>query len=136
MLLALAVLLFPSVHAAALPGWPVVVGHRGLGQSHVPEPENSIESLVGALQGGATAVEFDVQLSRDGEVVLAHDIRLERISDGFGCVSESTLDSLRRLHLRDGSGAVHREVALPTFREALRAVRGYDAAWRPFLADI
>jgi glycerophosphoryl diester phosphodiesterase len=46
---------------------------------------------------GVDAIELDVQLSRDGHVVVIHDERLERTTDGEGWVGEHTLAELRRL---------------------------------------
>lgn len=111
-----------SLTAWAAPSAPLLIAHRGLGAHGLQEPENSIPSLLGAFAQGAHAVEFDVQLTRDGEVVLAHDARLERVSDGQGCIAEHTLAELRSLRLKDGAGRLREDVFLPTLREALIAL--------------
>ncbi|MGK5081845.1 glycerophosphodiester phosphodiesterase family protein [Bdellovibrionota bacterium FG-1] len=120
---------------------PWVIGHRGLGQGHAPEPENSVLALSAALQMGATAVEFDVQLTSDGQVILAHDSRLERITDGQGCVAETPFADMKQLSLKDGKGRVHPEVGVGTFTEALEVLKAQDVSGpvvrsRPFIADI
>lgn len=115
---------------------PWVIGHRGLGQKHAPEPENSLLALETAFKKGVTAVEFDVQLSNDGEVVLAHDPRLERMTDGKGCVSRFNLSQLRTFKLKDETGFVHEDLPMGTLSEALERIRQYDTPERPFLADI
>ena len=84
---------------AAMAGWsvggrPLVVGHRGASGY---APENTQVSFELALEQGADVVELDVHLSRDGEVVVIHDERLERTTDGQGFVAEHTLAELRRL---------------------------------------
>ena len=112
-----------------------IIGHRGLGANHAPEPENSILALVSALKEGASAVEFDLQLSRDGVVMLAHDDKLARMTDGKGCVADKDFDELEKLSLRDGAGTVHPE-HMATFGQALEAIRSLDDQHRPFLADI
>jgi glycerophosphoryl diester phosphodiesterase len=122
------------VWAGTHPTW--VIGHRGLGQKHAPEPENSILALTTAFRKGVTAVEFDVQLTSDGEAVLAHDPRLERMTNGSGCVARHSLAELRELRLKDSRGFVHEELAPATLREALESIRGFDSPERPFLADI
>lgn len=125
----------PSPRPASGPA-PMIIGHRGLGKAHAPEPENGVEALVAALERGAEAVELDVQLTADGEVVLAHDEELRRISDGEGCVAEKTLAELRTLSLRDGSGTVHPGRHVATLREALRAIAPFTDPRRRFVADV
>jgi len=53
------------------------VGHRGLPNKY---PENSLIGILAALDVGAQAVEFDVQLTKDGVPVVCHDVTLERTS--------------------------------------------------------
>ncbi len=93
-------------------------------------------ALVTALKEGASAVEFDLQLSRDGVVVLAHDGKLDRMTNGKGCLAERDFDELETLSLRDGSGKVHLDQHVAPFRDVLEALRPYDNPERPFLADI
>ncbi len=51
-----------------------------------------------AAEMGADGVELDVQLTSDGELVVAHDESLERVSDGDGRIKDHTLAELRRLN--------------------------------------
>lgn len=60
-------------------------------------PENTFASFELALELGADAIELDVHLSRDGEVVVLHDERLERTTNGRGLLGEQTLAELRQL---------------------------------------
>lgn len=71
-----------------------------------------------ALEQGAEGVEFDVQLSRDGELVVIHDETLDRTTDGTGRVADHTLDELRTL---DAGNAMpeYRQVRIPTMDEVL-----------------
>jgi glycerophosphoryl diester phosphodiesterase len=71
-----------------------VIGHRG-NRAHAPE--NTLESFLEALALGADALEFDLQLSRDGQLVVFHDATLERTTDGHGAVEQHTLAELQRL---------------------------------------
>jgi glycerophosphoryl diester phosphodiesterase len=77
------------------PGAPVLrVGHRGA-KGHAPE--NTFASFNLAVELGVSAVETDVHLSRDGEVVLIHDHTVDRTTDGRGFVRDMTLAELKRL---------------------------------------
>jgi len=71
-----------------------VVGHRG-NSAHAPE--NTLESFRQAVALGVDALEFDVRLTRDGEVVVIHDHTVTRTTGEAGVVAELTLDELRRL---------------------------------------
>lgn len=71
-----------------------VIGHRG-NRAHAPE--NTLESFAQAVALGADALEFDLRLSRDGQLVVFHDATLERTSDGRGALERLTLAELQRL---------------------------------------
>jgi glycerophosphoryl diester phosphodiesterase len=70
-----------------------IVAHRG---ASFDEPEHSLAAYLLAARQGADAVECDVRLTRDGELVCHHDRRIDRTSSGKGVVSTSTLDDLTR----------------------------------------
>lgn len=58
-------------------------------------PENTIEAFRMAAQLNADGVELDVQLTKDGELVVVHDERVDRVSDRVGYVKDYTLEELR-----------------------------------------
>ena len=76
--------------------YPLIVAHRG---AHHRAPENTIPAFLDAVEMGADAAEMDVHLSSDREVVVFHDRRLERASNGQGWVNQHTLEQLRSLYL-------------------------------------
>ncbi len=59
-------------------------------------PENTLEAFELAVKQGADGVELDVQLSKDGELVVIHDEVLDRVSDGTGWVKDFTLEELKK----------------------------------------
>lgn len=61
-------------------------------------PENTLEAFSLAIAGGADAIELDVHLTKDNEIVVAHDSRLERVSDGNGFINDLTLNELKSLN--------------------------------------
>ena len=71
-----------------------VVGHRG-NSAHAPE--NTLESFRQAVSLGVDALEFDVRLTRDGEIVVIHDPTVTRTTGASGAVADMTLADLRRL---------------------------------------
>ncbi len=64
-----------------------VIAHRG-NRAHAPE--NTLPALLEAVARGADALEFDLRVSRDGQLVLFHDPTLERTTDGRGAVARPT----------------------------------------------
>ncbi|MGH3492825.1 MAG: glycerophosphodiester phosphodiesterase family protein [Sciscionella sp.] len=73
---------------------PVLVAHRG---ASAHRAEHTLRAYELALQQGATGLECDVRVTRDGHLVCLHDRRVDRTSTGSGVVSELTLDELTRL---------------------------------------
>ena len=69
--------------------------HRGFKGKY---PENTMLAFKKAIEAGADGIEFDVHLSKDGEIVIIHDETLERTTDGSGLVGEKTLDQLKNLN--------------------------------------
>jgi len=71
--------------SAFLKTTPVFFGHRGALHS---APENTLEAYQSAIKQGLSAVEMDVVLTRDGEIVCSHNFDLERETDGHGFIDE------------------------------------------------
>jgi glycerophosphoryl diester phosphodiesterase len=71
-----------------------VIAHRG-DSAHFPE--NTIPSFDRALELGVDAIEFDLRVSRDGEVVIIHDATVDRTTNGSGLVASFTLAELKAL---------------------------------------
>ncbi|RKM60426.1 hypothetical protein D6855_06820 [Butyrivibrio sp. CB08] len=86
--------------------------HRGCSQLY---PENTITSFSQAMDvPGVAGIELDIQLTRDEELVVIHDERVDRTTDGFGYVRDFTLAGIRSLHVPAGGGATE---YIPTMRE-------------------
>jgi glycerophosphoryl diester phosphodiesterase len=71
-----------------------VIAHRGAA-AHAPE--NTLVSFKTALSMGAKSVEFDIQQTQDGELVVIHDPTLGRLADVRGRVSEMAWGALKRV---------------------------------------
>ncbi len=92
--------------------------HRGASRY---APENTIPAFELAIAQGAEGVEFDVQLSADGEVVVIHDETLGRTTDGEGDVGAHSLAELQALDASAGREG-YEGVRVPTLREVLDVV--------------
>jgi len=89
--------------------------HRGLHDSRIPE--NSLAAFQNAAEHGF-GIELDVQLSRDGEVMVFHDYTLTRMTSDPRKVTDCTCAQLQALQL-SGTGQ-----AIPTLQEVLDTVDG------------
>jgi glycerophosphoryl diester phosphodiesterase len=67
----------------------LVLAHRGASGY---APENTMEAFKKAIEMGADGFELDVQLTKDGEIVVIHDEKIDRTSDGKGWVKDYTLE--------------------------------------------
>ena len=88
---------------------PLLIGHRG---ARGLAPENTLRALEAGIQAGAPWLEFDVQRHPSGELVLLHDLTLDRTTSGRGLLGDWSWEELRRLDA--GQGEI-----LPTLDEAL-----------------
>ena len=92
--------------------------HRGCSQLY---PENTITAFEHAMKiPGLTGIELDIQLTKDGELVVIHDERVDRTTDGFGYVRDYTLKELSWLHIHTGfEKAEH----IPTMKEVFELLK-------------
>lgn len=98
--------------------------------------ENSLFGFRETLDYGFDAVEFDVHLTDDGEMVVIHDATLERTTNGSGDVRKLTQEARRQLKLRGPDGALIDECP-PTLDEVL-AILAQDPtieAWVELKSD-
>ncbi|MDT0309925.1 glycerophosphodiester phosphodiesterase family protein [Streptomyces sp. DSM 44917] len=91
----------------------LTVGHRGL---MGVEPENTLRSFLRADRAGLDAIELDLHLSKDGELMVIHDESVDRTTDGTGRVADLTAAELRGLDAGGGE-------RIPFFGEVADAVR-------------
>lgn len=94
---------------------PYVWAHRGADKY---APENTLPAFAMAAEMGADGVELDVQLTKDGHVVVCHDERLERISNGKGWLKAFTLEELKSLDFSCGQEG-YAGVQIATLEEVL-----------------
>lgn len=95
----------------------LILGHRGA-RGHAPE--NTMVSFQTALEMGVDGIELDVQMTKDGKVVVCHDHSLERTSNGKGWLVEHTRDELRDLDFGGWFDAKYTGEKIPTLREVLQ----------------
>lgn len=86
--------------------------HRGCSQRY---PENTLLAFEKAMElKELSGIELDIQLTKDGEIVVIHDERVDRTTEGIGFVRDYTLAELKRLHIY---ADVHSVQSIPTIEE-------------------
>ena len=105
----------------------LVAAHRG---GAALWPENSLLAFRSALALGVDALELDLHLTADGEVVVLHDPSLDRTSTGTGAVRDLKLADLAAVRLKSREGAVTAE-RVPTFAQVLDLVAPTSAELLP-----
>ena len=105
-------------------GLPMMMAHRGYSAA---APENTIEALLAAADIGVQSVEFDVQMTKDGEIILLHDDSLDRTTGYHAKIWDVTYDQIRELDasvgFRDETGLDYPATRIPTLDSALKAVK-------------
>jgi len=94
----------------------LIFAHRGAKRA---APENTLPAFEAAVRLKADGVEFDVQYSSDGQLVIFHDFSLENTSNGTGRVSAHTLAELRELDAGLHFGPEFAGTRIPTLDEVL-----------------
>ena len=103
--------------AGAAPFRGLMAAHRGLYEKDQSVPENSLEAFRRAAAYGC-GVELDVQLSKDGAVVVFHDDTVDRMTTEKGRVDSFTLAELQAMPLK---GTEHR---MPLFTDVMAVLDG------------
>ncbi len=95
---------------------PEIIGHRGIPST---AQENSLAGALAAIKAGATMVECDVYLMKDGNIVVMHDSSLERTTNGTGSITQQTAATIKNYQI-DLNTAVPTE-PIPLLQDLLTA---------------
>lgn len=98
----------------------LVASHRGDWRNAC---ENSLEAIENAIKMGVDIVEVDLAQTKDGELILMHDSKLDRTTTGKGRVEDHTLAEIKALQLKNGCN-IKTIYKVPTLEEALLVAKG------------
>lgn len=96
-----------------------IIAHRG---ASFDAPENTIAAFRLAWEQGADAIECDVHLSRDGEIVVFHDFNTNRLAGVDRPVAEQTLAEIRAHDVGRWKAELFAGESIPTLRELLAEI--------------
>ncbi|WP_286080232.1 glycerophosphodiester phosphodiesterase family protein [Parablautia intestinalis] len=98
--------------------------HRGCSYAC---PENTLQAFKAACQYPITGIELDIQLTKDRKMVVIHDEKVDRTTDGTGQVCDFTLEELKNLNIAvptSGPGE-SAYTQIPTIEEVFELVKPY-----------
>jgi len=98
---------------------PLNFAHRG---ASAEAPQNTLPAFMLAIDLGADGIEFDVQLSKDGQPVVIHDFVVDTTTDGRGRVRDKTLAELKELDAGRRFAPLFAGERIPTLDQVLDAV--------------
>lgn len=93
--------------------------HRGDNKN---APENTLPAFELAVQKGAHQIELDVQRTSDGHLVLMHDGKVDRTTDGSGTLAEMTFEQVRALDAGSWFSREFSGTPVPTLQEGLAVI--------------
>ncbi|MCK4420135.1 glycerophosphodiester phosphodiesterase, partial [Candidatus Aerophobetes bacterium] len=99
----------------------MVIGHRG---ARGYAPENTAPSFEKGIECKANMIEFDVRLTRDGHIVIMHDAKVDRTTNGTGLVSQLTFKEIKKLDAGTWFSPKFKGTKVPTFKEAIAFIKG------------
>ena len=105
---------------------PWVIAHRGA-SGHAPE--NTFAAFQRAVELGATFIETELHVTRDGRFVAIHDCTVERTTNGSGQVHDFTLDELRQVDAGQWFDRDFMGERVPTLEEILEFSRKHDVVF-------
>ena len=97
-----------------------IFAHRGFSGRY---PQNTMLAFRKALESGCDGIELDVQLTKDGEVVIIHDEYLDDLTDFTGNVRDYTLGELKSCNAENG----RKSTASSQFRPLRNTANGHPA---------
>lgn len=100
-------------------GKPLVWAHRGASGY---APENTLPAFKMAVDMEADGVELDVQLSKDGVLVVCHDETIDRTSSGKGCIRDYTIKELKQFDFCNGNWR-YEGTEIPTLEEVFNLLK-------------
>ncbi|MBC1638234.1 glycerophosphodiester phosphodiesterase [Listeria welshimeri] len=94
-----------------------IYAHRG---SSGTEPENTIPAMKKAILSGADGIELDIHVLKSGELIVMHDERVDRTTNGTGFLKDYTLSEVKKLVV---AKRFFRKVRVPTLEEVFNLIR-------------
>ncbi|MDR1568346.1 MAG: glycerophosphodiester phosphodiesterase [Streptococcaceae bacterium] len=100
-----------------------VIAHRG-NRSYFPE--NTLPAFLSAIELGVDGIELDVHLSKDDELIVMHDEKIDRTTDSTGFIRDYTLDELKAFDAGSWYDEQVKGTKIPTLSEVINLLNVND----------
>ena len=100
-----------------------IVAHRGLAEG---VPENTLAAFRQSIANGISIIELDLRITKDGQLVVLHDLTVDRTTDCAGAAADMTLARIKTCNAGNGE-------RVPTFGEVIALAHGKPVR---ILADV
>lgn len=101
----------------------LILAHRGYAAAY---PENTMRAFTEAAKAGADGLELDVQMTKDGELVVIHDEKVDRTTNGSGYVKDYSVKDLRKLDAGVLNKTSTQKEPVPSLKEVLEFISETD----------
>lgn len=105
--------------------FPLFIGHRGACGF---APENTLISFEIAKKCGASMIEFDVKFTKDRKLIIMHDSKVDRTTNGTGRVLDYTLAEIKKLDAGSWFDASFAGTKIPTLKETFDTLKKFNLA--------
>jgi len=99
----------------------LLIAHRGFGNY---APDNTLSAIKSAIDYGLGGVDLDSQLTKDEELIIFHDPKLDRLTNGTGVIRDKTLEELKRIDAGYGFHKNFTNYKILTLDEMIKEVNG------------
>jgi glycerophosphoryl diester phosphodiesterase len=97
-----------------------VAAHRGWSEKY---SENTIEAFKAAIEIGVDQLEMDIRITKDDQLVVIHDAKVDRTTNGTGFVRDFTLAELKELDAGSHKGEEFKGAKIPTLIEFMELIK-------------
>ena len=115
--------LFWAAYHISVTAQPLISAHRG---SSLVAPENTLATFRAVLTMPISYIEIDVRTTKDGQLIILHDGKLDRTTSGSGPVESQSLAELKQLSAGKGFGDEFKNERIPTLREVCQLLRDWN----------
>lgn len=100
-----------------------ILAHRGFSTK---APENTFAAFKKALDLGVGGIELDIQMSKDGHLIVIHDEKVDRTTDGKGFIKDLILENIKNLDAGSWFGEEFAGERVPVLEEVLELIGDRD----------
>ncbi len=104
-------------------GMTKIISHRG---AFKYAPQNTIPAFLKAFEIGANGIEFDVQMTKDNELVICHDYTIDETSNAKGKIKDFTLEELKKFDFGIKYSPEFKNTRIPTLEEVLKIANKFE----------